>query len=420
MSECDNEEEVGRGELGCEIGPEGDIAGNDNNNVGLENERENAGVDGQLETDGNATGVPEGTYVPEFSENADCNIEVDWEAFLDKHQEDIWNSWENGLGMNNEEETQHADESEEHEVQTEEFWKELGETSTTTNNLQHVIDLASYDKEVIDYPLEMNQEVVKVMFESRQDIWNNKELRELINEFYKNSLNNLKSYLALDKSLKDTTDTLLLQHFVEGNDWNLNNFKVTSNSFCQEFACLYQQHISTVDKLQMYKTKLDEKQNCIHAWIKLSRIIFTILAVVVLIGSGVTIATVTSRLATALATTATSIPLGSIGMWIYYMLNKYKNVVKAHKDIINWLNGWTQLAIKDLAKILVHMASADFVVNQGTLKLSIEETTSNLNDLRVKVVDCSNNTRKARTAILQKIIKNPNHLDIADAAFPSF
>ncbi|KAL2469385.1 hypothetical protein Fot_50961 [Forsythia ovata] len=298
--------------------------------------------------------------------------------------------------------------------------KELGETSTTTNNLQHVIDLAYYDKEVIDYPLEMNQEVVKVMFESRQDIWNNKELRELINEFYKNSLNNLKSYLALDKSLKDTTDTLLLQHFVEGNDWNLNNFKVTSNSFCQEFACLHQQYISTVDKLQMYKTKLDEKQNCIHAWIKLSRIIFTILAVVVLIGSGVTIATVTSRLATALATTATSIPLGSIGMWIYYMLNKYKNVVKAHKDIINWLNGWTQLAIKDLAKILVHMASADFVVNQGTLKLSIEETTSNLNDLRVKVVDCSNNTRKARTAILQKIIKNPNHLDIADAAFPSF
>ncbi|KAL2468407.1 hypothetical protein Fot_49983 [Forsythia ovata] len=266
----------------------------------------------------------------------------------------------------------------------------------------------------------MNQEVVKAMLKSRQDIWNNKELPELINECHKNSLNNLKSYLALDKSLKHTTDTLSLQHFEEGNDGELNNFKGTSDSFRKEFECLHQQHISTLDNLQKHKTKLDEKQNCIKAWIKLSGIIFATLAVVVLIGSGVTIGTVSSRLATALATTATSIPLGSIGMWIYSILNKYKNVVKAHKDIINWLNGWTQLAIKDLAKIIVHMESADFVVNEGTSKLSMEETTNNLNDLRVKVVDCSNNTHKARTTILQQIIKHPNHLDIADAAFPGF
>ncbi|KAL2500762.1 Uncharacterized protein Fot_34610 [Forsythia ovata] len=78
-------------------------------------------VDGKLENDGNATGVPEGAYVPEFSENVDCNIEVDWEAFLDRYQEDISNSWEDGLWMNNEEETQLANESEEHEVQIERF-----------------------------------------------------------------------------------------------------------------------------------------------------------------------------------------------------------------------------------------------------------------------------------------------------------
>ncbi|KAL2469395.1 hypothetical protein Fot_50971 [Forsythia ovata] len=298
--------------------------------------------------------------------------------------------------------------------------QELGETSTTTNNLQYLIDLASYDKEVTNCPFEMSQEMVKVMLEFRQDVRNNKELLELINECYKNSSNNLNSYVELDKSLKHTTDILLLQHYGEGNDGDLNNFKATSNPFCQEFAYLHQQHISTVDKLQMFKKKLDEKQNCIQAWRKLSGIIFAILAVVVLIGSGVTIAIVTSRWATALATTATSIPLGSFGMLIYSILNKYKNAAKAHKDIINWLNRWTQLAIKDLAKILVHMVSADFVVNQGTSKLSIEETVNNLNDLRVKVVDCSNNTRMARTATLQKIIKHPNHLDIADAAFPGF
>ncbi|KAL2507196.1 hypothetical protein Fot_30843 [Forsythia ovata] len=123
-SECDMVKRVRRGKYGCKIGHEGDNAGNDNDivgnksdNVEMENEHENYGVDGWLENDGNAIGVPGCAYVPEFSENADCNIEVDWEVFLDKHQEDIWNSWEDGLRMNNEEESQPACESEEYEVQ---------------------------------------------------------------------------------------------------------------------------------------------------------------------------------------------------------------------------------------------------------------------------------------------------------------
>ncbi|KAL2507189.1 Uncharacterized protein Fot_30836 [Forsythia ovata] len=123
-SECDKVKRVGRGKYGCKIGPEGDSAGNDNDivgnksdNVGMENEHENSRVDGWLENDGNATGVPGSAYVLELSENADCNIEVDWEVFLDRHQEDVWNNWKDGLGMNNEEETQPTCESEEHEVQ---------------------------------------------------------------------------------------------------------------------------------------------------------------------------------------------------------------------------------------------------------------------------------------------------------------
>ncbi|KAL2524248.1 hypothetical protein Adt_09302 [Abeliophyllum distichum] len=66
LSECDKVKGVGRWKCGCEIGLKGnnvgndnDIAGTDNNNVELENECENAGVDGKLENDGNAIGVPE-------------------------------------------------------------------------------------------------------------------------------------------------------------------------------------------------------------------------------------------------------------------------------------------------------------------------------------------------------------------------
>ncbi|KAL2508806.1 Uncharacterized protein Fot_32453 [Forsythia ovata] len=127
--EGDIVEGVGREELETEIGPRGDNAGNGNDrdksgndvvdNVGEKSD--NARVD-NIEDESDNVGDndnAEGIYVPEFEANADCNIEVDWEEFLDNHQEDIWNSWEDGFGMNNEENNQHGGESEEHEVQTE-------------------------------------------------------------------------------------------------------------------------------------------------------------------------------------------------------------------------------------------------------------------------------------------------------------
>ncbi|KAL2548970.1 hypothetical protein Fot_10500 [Forsythia ovata] len=97
---------------------------NEGETVGVECEMEidgkAIGVDSQMENDGNVAGV-DGAYVPQFNENTDCNIDVEWESFLDRHQYDIWNSWEDGLGMTNEEKPQPEAESEEYEVQTEGF-----------------------------------------------------------------------------------------------------------------------------------------------------------------------------------------------------------------------------------------------------------------------------------------------------------
>ncbi|KAL2528851.1 hypothetical protein Fot_21452 [Forsythia ovata] len=128
--ECDIVEGVGRDELESEIGHRCDNIGNGNDgdknsndivdNVG--DKSDNARVDNIEDKSDNVgdkseNDNAEGAYVLEFSANADCNKEIDWEEFLDSHQEDIWNSWEDRFGMNNEENTQHAGESEEHEVQ---------------------------------------------------------------------------------------------------------------------------------------------------------------------------------------------------------------------------------------------------------------------------------------------------------------
>ncbi|KAL2545321.1 Uncharacterized protein Fot_14554 [Forsythia ovata] len=90
---------------GCEIGNEGDLVGIEGKMetrgeiVGVEGEMENdgqaAGIEGEMDNDGQvADGVgkqTESAYVPQFTEYTDCHIELECEAFLDRHQEDIWN-----------------------------------------------------------------------------------------------------------------------------------------------------------------------------------------------------------------------------------------------------------------------------------------------------------------------------------------
>ncbi|KAL2518433.1 hypothetical protein Adt_14680 [Abeliophyllum distichum] len=117
------ESKIGRGDDNAENGNDGDKGGNDVvDNVG--GKSDNARVD-NIEDESDNVGDKsindnvEGAYVPEFEATTDCNIEVDWDEFLDSNQEDIWNSWKDRYGMNNEENTQHAGESEEREVQTE-------------------------------------------------------------------------------------------------------------------------------------------------------------------------------------------------------------------------------------------------------------------------------------------------------------
>ncbi|KAL2514795.1 Uncharacterized protein Fot_28766 [Forsythia ovata] len=66
------------------------------------NHGQGAGIEGDMRNDGEAAeGVgiqTEGAYVPQFIEHTDCNIEPEWKAFLDRHQDQIWNHWKYELG----------------------------------------------------------------------------------------------------------------------------------------------------------------------------------------------------------------------------------------------------------------------------------------------------------------------------------
>lgn len=304
-------------------------------------------------------------------------------------------------------------------------------------------------KEVTECLLEMNQEVVKVILNCKKDIWKNQELFELVEEYFENSLQTLDFCAALDKCLKRVRDSQLLilvalQHFDEdeGVDDNryektledLKGFKDAGDPFTDEFFkifhSVYKQQMVMLDKLQAKKMKLDKKVKYMQTWRKVSTVIFVATFAAVLICSVVAAAMAAPPVAAALAA-ASAIPLGSMGKWINSLLKNYENAIKGQKEIISSMQVGGFVAIRDLDTIRVlvdrlqldieeMMMKADHVIEgddpgDEMVKIAIEEIKIKLNsfmknvdDLGMQADNCSRDVRRARTVVLQRIIKPPH------------
>ncbi|KAJ7001200.1 hypothetical protein D5086_008948 [Populus alba] len=300
-------------------------------------------------------------------------------------------------------------------------------------------------KEVTECLLEMNQEVVKVILECKKDIWKNQELFELVEEYFENSLQTLDFCAALEKCLKRARDSQLLilvslKQFEEeseagGREYErtleeLKNFKAAgdpfTDEFFQNFQSVYGQQIMMFEKLQLRKNKLDKKLKCIHAWRKVSSMIFVATFATVLICSVVAAAMTAPPVAAAVAA-ASTIPLGSMGKWIDSLWKNYENAVKGQKEVISTMQVGTYVAIKDLdiIRVLIDrleieiealMRTTDFAIEHGAVKVAIEEIKKklgvfmkNVEDLGVLADTCSRDIMRARTVVLQRIIKIPNN-----------
>lgn len=324
-------------------------------------------------------------------------------------------------------------------------------TNNVINSLAAGVEVRalSFDslKEVTECLLEMNQEVVKVILDCKKDIWKNQELFELVEEYFENSLKTLDFCAALEKCLKRARDNQLLIHVAiqqfeeedreEGHKRysktleELKNFKDAGDPFTEEFFQIFQlvytHQIQMLEKLQSKKNKLDKKLKYIHSWRKISSIIFAATFAAVLICSVVAAAMAAPPVAATLAA-ATSIPLGSMGKWIDSLLKNYENAIKGQKEIINYMNVGTYVTIKDLDNIRLMInrleieieslvQSADFAtINEEAVKIGVGEIKKKLNvfmrnieELGVQADSCSRDIRRARTVILQRIIKPPNH-----------
>lgn len=302
-------------------------------------------------------------------------------------------------------------------------------------------------KEVTNSLLEMNQEVVKVILECKKDIWKNEDLFSLVEEYFENSLKTLDFCTALENCLKRTRDNqftiqVAVKYFEEevGNGVDgvkyvktlqeLRKFKASGDPFTEEFFALfqsvYQNHISMFQKLQRRKTKLDKKLKSMKAWRKVSNVIFVAAFVSVLIFSVVAAAIAAPPLVTALAG-ALAIPIGSVGKWLNSLWTRYENSVKAQRELINSMQIGTCVTMKDLdtIRVLVNkleieieslLQNADFALREeeavslamDEIKKKLEVFMNTIENLSEHADMCSRDIRRARTVILQRIIRHPN------------
>ncbi|XP_059456368.1 UPF0496 protein At2g18630-like [Corylus avellana] len=326
-------------------------------------------------------------------------------------------------------------------------------TSRVINSLATGVEVRSLSfgslREVTNSLFEMDQEVVKVILECKRDIWNNQDLFSLVEDYFENSLKTLDFCTALENCLKRTRDNQLIiqlavthfeQEVEDGVDdgvkymktlQELRKFKAARDPFTEEFVVLFQsvykQHVSMLEKLQLRKRKLDKKLKSMKTWRRVANVIFVAAFVSVLIFSVVAAAIAAPPLVTALAG-ALVVPIGSVGKWCNSLWKRYENALKGQREVISSMQVGTYITMKDLENIrlLVNkleiqieslLQNADFALREDeAVKLAMDEIKKKLEvfmdtieNLSEHADKCSRDIRRARTVILQRIIRHPTN-----------
>ncbi|KAL3583619.1 hypothetical protein D5086_014680 [Populus alba] len=308
-----------------------------------------------------------------------------------------------------------------------------------------ILSLGSF-KEVTNCLLEMNQDVVKVILESKEDIWNNRELFGLVKEYFENSVKTMEFCTALETSLKRAQNSQLIIQFaikqfeeeVEMQDGAVENkfvktldglqkFTAAGNPFTPQFFALFQsvseQQVSMLKKLQSRKKELDKKMKSTKAWKKVSNVLFVSVFVSVLIISVVAAAVAAPPVLTALAG-AMAVPAGSVGKWCNTLWNRYEKALKDQKELVTSMQvaTWGTINDMDSIRVLVNklqmgiqslLDNADFAIREeDAVKLVIDEIKKKMavfmeivEDLAAHADKCNRDISLARTMILNRILK---------------
>ncbi|RZC54656.1 hypothetical protein C5167_013513 [Papaver somniferum] len=312
-------------------------------------------------------------------------------------------------------------------------------------------------KEVTSCVLETDQKVVEVILEGKKDIWNNKELSTLIDDYFRTSLHTLDFCIALEKCLTNARDkqTILkaslqrLANSAPGGDGyktameDLDRYKSVQTHFTNEmldlFGTVYCEHLQMLRNLQMQRIQLDKKLKKVKSWRKTANIIFAATFVTVLICSVVAAAVAAPPIVTAMvAAAAAAAAWAPSERWFKKLWRGYEDAIRDQKEVISSIQAGTIVAIRDLDNIrfLVERLEREstnsfmeingnmfieekvngsvFLEHRYEIQLAVQEIENkvlifsrNLDELGEYVSSCSSRVHKARSVVLQRIMRPP-------------
>ncbi|KAF8022053.1 hypothetical protein BT93_G2250 [Corymbia citriodora subsp. variegata] len=263
-------------------------------------------------------------------------------------------------------------------------------------------------KEITECLLEMNQEVVKVILDSKKDIWRNQELFELAQDYFRNSLHTLDFCASLENCLKHNCDAHLLIFAAlpcfEEEDGEgccsyskileeLTKFKETKDPFTKElfeiFQTIHKQQKSMLKKLWIKKKKIVKKLKSKQTWRKISSMVQVATFAAILICLVMAAPPVTAALVA-----ATAIPMDAISQWIDSLWKNYEEALKRQEEVITSMQVGVFVALKDLDKIRIMidlleerieslLQKADFPFEEGVeaVKFRIADIKKKLRDI---------------------------------------
>ncbi|KAF8093522.1 hypothetical protein N665_0383s0147 [Sinapis alba] len=318
-------------------------------------------------------------------------------------------------------------------------------TNRVLNKLASGVEIKSLSfdslKEVTQCLLDMNQDVVKVILQDKEDIWSNQDLFSLVNMYFDSTAKTMDFCSELESCLNRARRSQVIIQFAvkqfeeeenrkyEKTLEELKRFTLAGDPFSKEFFALFdlvhKHQVLMLEELHKLKRRLDKKLKSIKTWRRVSNMVFVTAFVSVLIFSVVAAAVAAPPVVAALAG-ALAVPVGSVGKWCNSLWTKYEKVVRGQKEIITSIRIGTYVSVKEMDSISVHvrkvevemeslLRNAEFVVSEEKeVRLAIDEIKSKL-DVFTETIEelgkhankyCSDVT-KARTVILQRIIRYP-------------
>ncbi|KAF8405183.1 hypothetical protein HHK36_010083 [Tetracentron sinense] len=232
-------------------------------------------------------------------------------------------------------------------------------------------------KKATEYLVEMNQEAVETILICKEDVWNNQELRDLVQEYFDNSLQILDFCNAVVRLQKRFPLIKLhihgvLQRYDEGNEKEevgekkylrtlegLKSFIVLGDSLTEEFSNLFKsvhsQQTQMLEKLKKLKKKFDMKLKCARVCRAVSRIIFFVAAAAVIICSMVN-KSIPSAAAHLITSMETMIDSG----WKHY-----QDILERQSQVLTSMDKGTFCTIQELQNIRVSVNQLESLM--GTL-----------------------------------------------------